>query len=516
MAELKNLGDLWPALMALPPGRRLTLAVTAVVSLGFIGWVLNAGNQASFQTLYRGLPESDVAKLIDVLDGQNIEYQLDDGGTSVLVPAGQIHEARIRVAEKGLPAGGGVGFEIFDRPGFGVTEFVNRVNYQRALQGELARSIEQISAVARARVQLAVPEKSPFIGARERKPSASVVVRIEPGSQIESEQVAAIVHLVASSVEQLSPESVSVVDNRGRLLSSNSEGATGAGAPPGAQRYQSKLEQDLANRVESILEATVGHGRVIARVSADLDWTQTETTEEHFDPNSQIERSEQRSEETSSDGAGTASGVPGARAAPGGGGEAGNASKRTQETINYELNKKVTHSRSGIASIQRLTAAVLVDGKPVADGEEFQAWETAELEQFEALARQALGFKQDRGDEIVLTSAPFRSVEFETDDSGMSPDLLLLLTQLLRYGSLVLAVLIFGLMVVRPILHTIEDGASNVLPARVSELEARAAGSAGLSGETGAGPTSMKPHEIAMELGDDDAVRALRGWLRQK
>ena len=520
MPELPNPSDVYTQFMALPPARRALLVATAAGSLLFFAWVSLGTVRVDDQVLFRGLPEAEVARVIDALEGEGIAYTLADGGTTVKVPSARLHEARIRVASRGLPMGGGVGFELFDRPGFGVTDFVHRVNYQRALQGELARSVEQLAPVARARVQLALPDRSPFVGRRKREPSASVVLRTEPGHELASNQVAAIVHLVSSSVEELKPERVSVVDDRGQLLSAQAEGAVGAAAPPGTRSYQARLESDLARRIEAILEPTVGAGRVVATVSADLDWTQTETTEERYDPNSQIERSEQRTEETSSEGGLEAGGVPGARAnTPGGDvgapGAEGAASKRTTETINYELSKRVIHSRKGIAQLERLSAAVLVDGKPVeGEGADFEPWAAEDLKQFEALARQAVGFSEERGDELVLTSAPFRTLEFAEDAAGggLSPGLLLIVSQLLRYGMLIGVVALFGLLVVKPLARSVESGGALSLPARVADLQAQQADGAG---EAAAVAAASGADARTIDVPGDDAVKALRTWLRQ-
>ncbi len=524
MAESLRLQDVWRQFLALPPARRAVLVGTAVASLGFFTWIALGQAGPRHALLYSGLPEDQVAAVVDALAAERIDYQLDDGGTSVSVPAGQVHEARIRVAGRGLPAGGGVGFEIFDKKAFGVTSFVQRVNFQRALQGELARSIEQLAPVERARVQLAIPEPSPFLG-REQKAQGSVVIQVAPGQELDPDQVRGIVHLVASSVQSLAPDRVSVVDSRGHLLSSESEGPNAAATPAGVQGHRLKLEREFAERIESILARTVGPGRVAAQVSADFDWTRTETTEEVYDPDSQIERSEQREIETTSEGGALAeAGVPGAQAnLPGepnaGGGGPTASSERTAQTINYELSKRVSHSITGGGKLQRLTVAVLIDGKPGDGSGGFVPWSEDEIAQFEKLTRQAIGFSEERGDEISVVNAPFHSFELGDDGNGVDPDVLVLVAEGLRWLALMGALVVFALFVVRPLARSVAAGDSIApsLPARLEDLEARLAmvgaetvqlqpGTAGAVGAAG------EVADVARSR-SDETLRTLRAWL---
>lgn len=491
------------------------LAATAAASISFFGWVaLGDGVGNNYRLLYRGLDHEQMAKVVDALDAERIPYRLDSGGTAVLVPAPKVYEARIRVASKGLPNGGGIGFEIFDQPDFGVTDFVRRVNFQRALQGELGRSIEQLTPVERARVQLAIPEQSPFVGDSERRASASVILRLSGGHSLEPQQVQGIIHLVASSVEALAPERVSVVDDRGRLLSAEVEG----GALVTARSRQERVEKELGQRIQSILEPTLGVGRVVARVSADMDWTQTETTEESFDPKTQIERSEQRSEETSNELGAGSGGIAGAQAnlpgGPGAGsGTTGANNTRTTETINYEISKTVSRSVSDAGKIQRLSIAVLVDGKIGGEAGEFSPWSETELKQFEDLARQAVGFSEDRGDEIVISTAPFQKIDLGVESGGFSPDLLLLASSALYYLSMLGALVLFGFLVVRPLARALPETQNAALPARVDELEAQLQAAAGKGGF--ALGTGTDAPGLDLQVRDSGSVDALRSLMKQ-
>ncbi len=517
------LSNLMAQFQALPAGRRAALVLTAAGSLAFFLWLGSGAGRADYRLLFRGLDEDEAAKVLDGLGAEKIPYRIEEGGTAILVPASLVYEARIRVAGRGLPVGS-AGFEIFDDAGFGVTDFVQKVNYQRALQGELARSVEQLEAVERVRVQIAMPERTPFMRKDANQASASVVVRLRPGAELQREQVRGIVHLVSSSVQRLDPSRVTVVDTHGRMLAPLADGQPGPKAPAGALAQQATIEQQLAERVESILVRTVGAGRVVARVSAELDWTQIEQTEERFDPDSQVARSEQRSSDSSEDGSGGAAGIPGIRSnSPGGvaaatGGQSGRAASRSSETVNYEISKVVSRRIDPVGSIKRIDVAVLLDGKPPEPGAEaeagFQPWSQQELDRFEELARHAVGFSSERGDRITLTSAPFHSVEVG-DDEGfrLDPQLLALLATLLNYLGLFLALALFARFLGRPLISALTANAGAALPVRAGDLEAQLAGS--IAAPPPVASLADQVSAIADRRGED-SVKTLRGWLDQQ
>lgn len=457
---------------ALSPVRQMTLVATALGSLAFFFWLAAGSQGAEFRTLYRGLEDAEAAQVVEALTAERIEYRLAEGGTAVEVPVNRVHEARMRVASRGLPSGNAPGFEIFDQGSFGVTDFVQKVNYHRALQGELARSIEQVEGVEKARVQLALPERKALLRKDERKASASVVLKLRSGQDLETAQIRGIVHLVASSVENLDPARVTLVDNRGRLLAPQSEMETGPGGAPNMLSAARSLERDLEAQVVSILERTVGMGRVVAKVNAQVDWTQTEKTEEIFDPNSQIERSTQRETESSSDSSkeggvvGIVANSPEAEP-PASATGSESSSSRTSETVNFELSKTVSRHVLPTGRIERLSVAVLLDGKPVvgAPGGEpaeeaegtaepaFAPWSAEEIAEFEQLAKRAVGFKADRGDEISVINAPFYAIDSELTDDGisLSPDLIAILMTLLQTAGFLVGLLLFSRMFVRPL-----------------------------------------------------------------
>jgi flagellar M-ring protein FliF len=515
------LRQLLDALNALPPARRAALALASAGSLAFFAWLATTAAEPRYRPLYRGLEPEQAAHVVDGLDAEKIPYRIDDGGTSVLVPDARLHEARIRLAGRGLPTGSGAGFELFDQPAFGVADFVQHVNYVRALQGELARTIEHLDPVERARVQVAIPERSALLGRAQQEARASVIVRLRPGRALAEDQIAAIVHLVASSVERLDPKRVTVVDGAGRLLAPQHESEPALAGVAGASAYQQRIEAELARRVEGILEKTVGPGNVIARVRAELDWTESETTEELFDPESQVARSEQRSEEESG-ATEPVGGAPGlvanapdtAGALPAGEPEAG--AKRSSETINYEISKKRVRTVVPMGRIERLSIAVLVADKKGEGGEGVEPWDATALEGFGKLARQAVGFDEKRGDQIEVTSAPFRLPEEEMlPEGGLDWRAWLPLAESIARGVALLAALaLFARLVVQPLLRALAAGAEapaalrGELPSGPdSETPALSAG--GLAPAALPAPR-QQPRPIAAE-----GARALREWLHQ-
>lgn len=581
--------DLLQQFSALSPMRQLTLVATAVGSLAFFFWISTGTREGEYRTLYRGLEDAEAAQVVEALTSERIDYRIADGGTAIEVPAARVHEARMRVASRGLPSGSSPGFEIFDQGTFGVTDFVQKVNYHRALQGELARSIEQVEGVEKVRVQLALPQRKALLRKDERKATASVVVRLRAGFDLEPGQIRGIVHLVASSVEGLDPSQVTLVDNRGRLLAPQSEIDPSAGGGPSMLGAARSLERDLEDQVESILERTVGLGRVVAKVNARVDWTQTEKTEEIFDPNSQIERSTQRETETSNDST-NEGGVVGIVAnspeasPPAAATGTDSSSSRTSETVNYELSKTVSRQILPTGKIERLSVAVLIDGKPVVGGAgdapaegspaegtpAFAPWSTDEIAEFEQLAKRAVGFSVERGDEISVINAPFYAIEAEFEESGpeISPGILALFSTILQGVVLLVALFLFSRLFVRPLaaavggnestavkdlrkevmtklatvqielaggvvppelaqVHDYEDGGSAGVPsagAAGGEKSSRRA--AQIGGGKGAGdleiPGLMDPNgsiplpaqvDRLAQLRPEDSVRTIRGWM---
>ncbi len=531
----ESLDQLFANLGSLSAGRKAALALAAAGSIAFFAWIVSGAAEPSYQGLFRGLEAEEAARVVEGLAQEKIPYQLEDGGTSVLVPATQVQEARIRLAGRGLPSGGAAGFELFDKPAFGVTDFVHRVNYQRALQGELARTIEHLDPVERAHVQLALPERKGVLADQGKRARASVIVRLKPGRELAKNQVDAVVHLIASSVESLDASDVAVVDGSGRLLAPR-EGESGdLASADGSTSHQGRVESELGKRIESLLEKTVGPGGVIARVRAEMDWTESSVTEETYDPEAQVARSEQRTEELSTEGTGGGDvsgvgGAPGIVANDPAAGAAGvppnSMSTRKVETINYEISKKIVRSNTPRGQVKKLSIAVLV-ADPVAPlledgtaGPPAAPWSDEQLQAFEALARQAVGFDEKRGDQITMSNAPFRAIDVApTDAPSFVLNWLPLAESGVRGVLVLIALLLFARLVVKPALGALATpgSAPSALAQRASEGVAvgLSAEAAALAQGAAANRVPGAPAPSVAIAPPAEGVKALRTWLAQ-
>jgi len=388
--------------------RRTTLAqkillggVTVAVIAAIVGMVTLV-NRPTYATLFNNLSAQDAAKIVDKLKEKAVPYRIDDGGKTVQVPKEQVYELRLSMASDGLPQSSVIGYEIFDRTNLGVSDFVQKVNYRRALEGELARTILQIDEVEAVRVHLAIPEKALF--KEDEKPAtASVVLKLKSSRPLRRESVQGIAHLVSSSVEGLDAADVSIVDSRGVLISDNAKGNTAAAMTSSQYELQQQVETYLARKAQSLLESVVGNGNAVVQVSADLDFRQVERTLEQYDPENTAVRSEQISEEKSSTG------------------DSAPPSTRSNTVTNYEVNKTVEHIVENLGNIRRLTVAALVNGVPKTvekDGQ--KTTETAprpkeEMDKMTDLVRQAVGFNPQRNDEITVTNLSFGTPIQEQD-----------------------------------------------------------------------------------------------------
>ncbi|HEY0878403.1 MAG TPA: flagellar basal-body MS-ring/collar protein FliF [Zeimonas sp.] len=435
------------AFAAIPPKRKWMAAAGVAALVAIMAVAVLWTREPDWRVLFANTTDKDGGAIIAALSQMNVPYRFAPGGAAILVPEDRVHDARLKLASQGLPRGGTVGFELLENQKFGVTQFQERLNFQRGLEGELARSIQSIAAVQGARVHLALPTQNGFLR-EQQKPSASVLLSLHPGRQIDRAQVAGIVHLVAASVPNLSPKQVSVIDQSGALLSSDSDVAAN-GLDATQLNYLRSIEATLNRRVLDILEPIVGAGNVRAQVTADVDFTQSESTAEQYRPNQGSEpaavRSQQKVEAPTGDAA-FGQGVPGAlsnqppqattapvngsaqatRAAgaagsagaagmAGAGADAALASNTRRESVtNYEVDKTVRVTRNATGTIKRLSAAVVVDHRRTvdADGKVVRTALTAEeLQNVQSLVREAIGFVAERGDSINVVNAPFTEIE---------------------------------------------------------------------------------------------------------
>ncbi len=423
----------------------LIIALAAVVALIVGGWIW--GQTPDYRVLYANLSDRDGGAIIGALQQMNVPFKFAEGGGALLVPASQVHEVRLRLAGQGLPKGGLVGFELMETQKLGTSQFQEQVNYQRALEGELARSIQSLAAVNGARVHLAFSKPSVFVR-EQQKPSASVLLSLHPGRNLDPGQVSAIVHLVSSSIPDLPVKNVTVIDQNGSLLTA--QGGNNVGLDPGQLKYVREIEQSFVKRIESILAPITGSNNVLAQVTADIDFTQTENIAEIYSPNQSAPsavRSQQTSESSGSGGA-TATGVPGAlsnqppananapiNAAPARGQAQGQvlagvptpgtaqpaanptpSASRRDSTINYEVDKTIRHPRQPVGAIKRLSVAVVVNHRKLVDAEgkvTTKPLSTEEIGQINALVREVMGFSKERGDSLNVTNSAFSVAESE-------------------------------------------------------------------------------------------------------
>jgi len=414
-----RLERLWTQLaaffLAQPPARRIAIGTVGLVSMAAVLGLAWWAQRPLYRPLFTNLAERDASAIVQALKAEKVPFELEDGGRAVLVPSERQYEMRLALASRGLPEGGGVGFEIFDKQSLGQTDFLQRLNYQRALQGELGRTIGQLGGVESARVHLALPERSLFV-AEDRRPSASVVVKLIQGRTLSAAQIDGIVHLVAASVEGLQPDGVTVVDEGGRILTSDRRGAEAAGTSNVPIEIQQTLERGAEERIESMLGAVVGRDKVVARVAASLDFARVERTEETYDPDRTAIRT-QRTTREETIGQKTPGGAPGVQAnltndPAATTGPDGPKSERRDETQSYEVSKVTSRTIAPVGAVKQLSVAVLIDGT-YTEGEGgkrvFTARPSEEIDRLRELVKSAVGISESRGDKIEITSVPFQS-----------------------------------------------------------------------------------------------------------
>ncbi|QHM75102.1 Flagellar M-ring protein [Mixta theicola] len=443
-AEKKGFNDLLARLRANP---RIPLIIAAAAAAAIVVALVLWAKAPDYRVLYNNLSDEDGGAIVTQLTQMNIPYRFAENGGALMVPAEKVHELRLRLAQQGLPKGGAVGFELLDKEKFGISQFSEQVNYQRALEGELARTIETLGPVKSARVHLAMPKPTLFV--REQKsPSASVTLNLQPGRALDEGQISAIVHMVSSSVAGLPPGNVTVVDQSGRLLTRSD--AAGRDLNDAQLKYTTEVESRYQQRIEAILAPIVGSGNVHAQVTAQLDFDAREQTEEQYKPNSDPANAAIRSRQSSSSeqlGGQYPGGVPGAlsnqpapansapietpktnasntnnNAAANSGSATSTSTARAmpsnthhEDTTNYELDRTIRHTKLNVGSVKRLSVAVVVNyraddkGKTVALNEK-------QLKQIEDLTREAMGYSVDRGDSINVVNSPFTQSDVTAGD----------------------------------------------------------------------------------------------------
>ncbi|HAF01220.1 MAG TPA: flagellar basal body M-ring protein FliF [Methylophilaceae bacterium] len=416
-------------------GNKLLLlaGVAAVIAVMAAFWMWS--QKPDYRILFSNYSDKDGGAIVAALEKMNVPYQFSESGSAILVPAEHVHTARLKLASEGLPKGGNIGFELLENQKFGVSQFVEQVNFQRALEGELERSIQAIDAVQVARIHLAIPKPSVFVR-DQQNPTASVLLNLHAGRTLDAQQVAAVVHLVASSVPNLPASNVTVVDQNGNLLSDTSKKTAANGLDPTQMKYVDDIQASIVKRVESIISPIVGLKNVRAEASAEIDFTSSEQAAEKYKPNFKPDemaiRSAQVNESNSANG-GDASGVPGAlsnqppanstapiesNANATSTATASGAQANTQKnsTTNYELDKTVSYVQQPMGGVKRIQVAVLVNNMPVKDKTgkvTYRPLTDAEKKQINDLAMQAMGFNKERGDSLTVVNTPFAGEQTE-------------------------------------------------------------------------------------------------------
>jgi flagellar M-ring protein FliF len=478
-----------------PMGRNFLRAAgaAAIVAILIGLWMWN--KPPEYGVLFSNYTDRDGGAITAELDKMQVKHKISENGTAILVPAEQVHDIRLKLAAQGLPKGGNVGFELMENQKLGVSQFLEQVNYQRALEGELARSVMSLAPVENARVHLALPKPSVFVR-DQQKPTASVIVTLHPNRKLDQQQTGAIVHLVASSVPDLLPANVTVVDQAGNLISDQNKPGSGINAKLDEQqlKYVKDLQTQVIKQVESIIIPIVGENNVRAEAVADVDFAQIEQASENYKPNSppaaSAIRSQQTSETNGNNGNANPGGIPGALSnqppgtataplnqtaaangpnAPAPGtppgtlpatGAAGSPTHK-ESTTNYEVDKTVRYEQRGMGGLRRMTVAVVVNYKRLVDKDgkvTVKAYTPEEMAKINDLVKQAMGYNQDRGDAVSVANSPFDGVDkpFEAPpDWWRDPANLPMAKDLAKFLITALILLYIVMRIVRPMMRPV-------------------------------------------------------------
>ena len=529
----------------LSPTKRMSLILSMFMIAGtavVVGTLMSGGGHVA---LFTKIPADQLPIIVNQLRQMNIPYSVENGGETITVPPELLHSTQMAImSESTIGKAGSIGLELFEKQDFGVTSYAQRINYQRALQGELMRAINSLEVVRRSKVILALPPKKTFLE-EGGEPKASVVLDLYPGKALSKNQIRGITNLVSASVENLHPENVTIVNSVGKVLSKQNGGA--AGMSSDMAEMKDRLESELESKIESILSRVVGTGKVIAKVNAEIDTRIVDSVEEIVDPEKTAVLSMQTSEEKMDGSRTNPVGVPGARANLPGANEGGQVgfnqnTNSTVSTTNYEVPKTIRKTKEAPGGIKRLSIAVLVDGETVytsgENGEPIEEWKARgeeDLSKYESLVRNAIGFNNTRGDTIKIENIRFQEEDFTRSEEIMDNiEMRKLISYILRWAVIALSMALFFFLVVRPFMHWITDSfqesVDDMLPKTIEELEELQAVEGSLPGMAGALPAlndAVHPDKAESELlkerimkyiGDDGkkAASALGMWLIRK
>lgn len=531
---------------SLGPTKRMALLGSFFVGVITVGAVIFMASGKDYAVLLTNIPTDQVPTIIEKLSSKNIPYQLKEDGKTITVPKEFLHATQMQLmSEVGSSKMGTIGLELFDKQDFGINSYAQKINYQRALQGELVRAINTLTAVRQSKVILAMPAKKTIME-ESSPPSASVVVELHPGKELSNDQVRGIRFLVANAVEGMDAERVSVIDERGKMLSRQSDGATGASND--IMELKQKVEKDLENRIESILSKVVGQGKIVAKVDATINNKLVTSVEEMVDAEKTAIRSQTSQEESLDGSRSNPSGVPGSRSnIPGAEDTTGQAGfkqdvKKELKTINYEVPKTVRNIKESAGGVEKISVAVLIDSVPTttvsADGKSETKWapRTAEeIAKYESLVKNAIGFSTSRGDSVKIESIQFQPEDFSDSEKILTTlEKKKLVQSLFKWGLLGMALMLFFFMVIRPFMQWITDSFSDsvedMLPRTIEELEELQSVDNSLPGMGGVLPMlheSVDPEKAESELlkdrimslidrDEEKASSAINMWVSRK
>jgi flagellar M-ring protein FliF len=533
--------------MALPPQRKWMLGGGLAALLALIVATAMWSRQADYKVLYSSLSDKDGGAILAQLQQMNVPYKMGDGG-NIMVPVDKVHDIRLKLASAGLPKGSVAGYELMESQRFGVTQFQERLNFQRGLEGELTRSIQTLSGVESARVHMALPNQNGFFR-DQQKASASVILTLYPGRTLDKAQVAGIVHLVSSSVPEMSPKAVSVVDQTGTLISGPTDSNDLSGMDAQQVQRVRQLEASYTQRVRDLLEPVVGADNLRAQVTADIDFSQVESTAEEYKPNQNTNQVAIRSQQTSEQsgagaGAAGATGVPGALSnqppaqatapingsaaplqaaqTPGGSGTTG----RRDAVTNYELDKTVRVVRNATGTIKRLTAAVVINHITKTDAKGKTTTEPIsqeDMDKLTALVKETIGFSEQRGDSVKVITTPFKLVVEEPIETPFwkQPDNVDLIKTLLAPAALTMLALIVVFGAIRPAIQAARPPEPPAEQGRLSAVVDDANELGGVDGKPLALP-GPPPEEVLREarmLARENPVAVatiVRSWVHKE
>lgn len=445
-----------------PLNRKIALGAITALSIGLFAFLIIQARVADYQLLYANLSEADAGSVVNWLKTQNIPYQLKNGGKNIWIGSDKIYDTRLDLAANGLPSGGDVGFEIFDKQSFALTDYVQKVNHTRALQGELSRTITSLEPVESTRVHLAIPEKRLFKN-QQKNPTASVIVSLTHGRQLDPDQVQGILHLVAGSITGLTPENVKIIDSNGVVLDGLDNTENENLLSVDMLTFQQDVEYRLQMRAQDLLDTIMGKNKAMVRVTAALDFSKVEKTQELYDADEPVIRSEQLNEE--SNGVQTTGGIPGVQSnlqgSSGGLASTEPPSNKSSRTTNYEISKTISKIINPVGTIKSLSVSILVADRIVTDENAETTTSVPlsneELKSIEKMVASALGIIPDRGDKINVVSMPFsESPEKEMVAQQLPENLIYQYLPVIKISLIAVGALLFYLLLIRPIIKTMK------------------------------------------------------------